>query len=125
MFKRAALASISALVIAMPANAQDRTTRIDSIFSFATPNTPGCAVGVSQRGNVVVNRAYGLASVEKRAPLSQSSLFDIGSTQKQFTAAAVLLLVEDGRLSLTDDIRKHLPRSEEHTSELQSQSNLV
>src|SRR5688500_13562967 len=93
----------------MPANAQARTTQIDSIFSFATPSTPGCAVGVSQRGHVVVNRAYGVASVEKRAPLSQSSLFDIGSTQKQFTAAAVLLLVEDGRLSLTDDIRKYLP----------------
>ena len=42
-------------------------------------------------------------------PLSRSSLFDIGSTQKQFTAASVLLLVEDGRLALTDDIRKHLP----------------
>src|SRR5688500_14729344 len=94
----------------MPANAQARTTQIDSIFSFATPSTPGCAVGVSQRGHVVVNRAYGLANVERRDPLSQTSLFDIGSTQKHFTAAAVLLLVEDGRLSLSDDIRKHLPR---------------
>lgn len=58
---------------------------------------------------MVVNRAYGLADVERRAPLGQGSLFDIGSTQKQFTAAAILLLVEDGRLSLSDDIRKYLP----------------
>ena len=110
MFRPAAIASLAALVIAMPAHAQDRTARIDSIFSFAAPSTPGCAVGVSQRGKIVVNRAYGLANVEQRASLSESSLFDIGSTQKQFTAAAVLLLVEDGRLSLTDDIRTHLPQ---------------
>ena len=109
MLRSAALASLIALTIAMPAHAQDRTAQLDSIFGFATPTTPGCAVGVSQRGKIVVNRAYGLASVERSAPLSQSSLFDIGSTQKQFTAAAVLLLVEDGRLSLSDDIRKHLP----------------
>jgi CubicO group peptidase (beta-lactamase class C family) len=93
----------------MPSSAQDGTAAIDGIFSFATSTTPGCAVGVSQHGRVVVNRAYGLANVERRAPLIQSSRFDIGSTQKQFTAAAVLLLVEDGRLALTDDIRKHLP----------------
>src|SRR3712207_4262081 len=97
-----------ALVVGTPAYAQDKTGDIDKIFSFATPETPGCAVGVSQHGKVVVNRAYGVANVERRVPLGQSSLFDIGSTQKQFTAAAVLLLVEDGRLSLSDDIRKHL-----------------
>jgi CubicO group peptidase (beta-lactamase class C family) len=110
MIRPAALAALAALTIAMPAYAQDRTAQIDSIFSFATPATPGCAVGVSQRGKVVVNRAYGLANVERRAPLTRSSLFDIGSTQKQFTAASILLLVEEGRLSLSDDIRKHLPQ---------------
>jgi CubicO group peptidase (beta-lactamase class C family) len=109
MLRQVAITSLAVLVIAMPAHAQDKTAQIDSIFSFATPTTPGCAVGVSQGGNVVANRAYGLANVERRVPLSASSLFDIGSTQKQFTAAAVLLLVEDGRLSLSDDIRKHLP----------------
>lgn len=93
---------------APPASAPDRTAEIDRIFSFATPTTPGCAVGVSQNGRVVVNRAYGLADVERRTPLSQASLFDIGSTQKQFVAAAVLMLAEDGRLSLSDDVRRFL-----------------
>src|SRR5688572_19097650 len=110
MLRPAALAVLASSILAIPGSAQDRTMQIDSIFSFATSETPGCAVVVSQRGNVVANRAYGLANVERRVPLSASSLFDIGSTQKQFTAAAVLLLVEDGRLSLSDDIRKHLPR---------------
>jgi CubicO group peptidase (beta-lactamase class C family) len=101
--------SLAALLLATPAHAQDRTVRVDSIFSFATAATPGCAVGVSQQGKEVVNRAYGLADVENRTPLTQASRFDIGSTQKQFTATSILLLAQDGRLSLSDDIRKHLP----------------
>lgn len=99
----------AALLVGAPAHAQDRTRAIDSIFSFATAETPGCAVGVSQRGRVIANRAYGLADVDRHAPLGQGSRFDIGSTQKQFTAAAILLLAEDGRLSLSDDIRTYLP----------------
>ena len=97
------------LLIATPAVGQDKSSAIDDIFKFATQETPGCAVGVSQNGKLVVSRSYGLANVESRVPLSQSSLFDIGSTQKQFTAASILLLAEDGRLSLSDDVRKYLP----------------
>jgi CubicO group peptidase (beta-lactamase class C family) len=109
MFKPVSLGVIASLLLATPVSAQDKTAEVDKIFSFATPETPGCAVGVSRQGKVIVNRAYGLANVETRVPLSQRSLFDIGSTQKQFTAAAVLLLVQDGRLSLSDDVRKRLP----------------
>lgn len=100
---------VTALILVTPVYAQDKTSEIDKIFSFATSATPGCTVAISQHGKVVVNRAYGLADVERHVPLSQRSIFDIGSTQKQFVAAAVLLLVEAGRLSLSDDIRKHLP----------------
>jgi CubicO group peptidase (beta-lactamase class C family) len=88
---------------------QDRTADVDRIFNFATPETPGCAVGASKNGKILANRVYGLADVESRTPLSEGAIFDIGSTQKQFVAAAVLLLVEDKRLSLSDDIRKYLP----------------
>ena len=109
MFRLVSLV-VAALLVGTPAYAQDRAGEVDKVFSFATAETPGCAAGVSQNGKVVVNRAYGLANVERKLPLTQSSLFDIGSTQKQFTAASILLLVEDGRLSLSDDIRKHLPQ---------------
>lgn len=104
-----ALVAVTALLVAMPARAQDTAAVIDSIFGFATSETPGCAIGVSQNGTVVVTRAYGLADVDRRLPLSPATLFDIGSVQKQFVAAAVLLLVEDGRLSLSDDIRRYFP----------------
>ena len=91
------------------AQSQDRAARVDSIFRSITTETPGCGVGVSQNGKVVLTKAYGLAKLDNRTPLGASSLFDIGSTQKQFTATSILLLAQDGRLSLTDDIRKHLP----------------
>ena len=100
---------VTALLLGTPVYAQDKTSEIDKIFSWATPATPGCAVAVSQHGKVVVNRAYGSADLERDVPLSPSSIFDIGSVRKQFVAAAVLLLVEDGRLSLSDDVRKHFP----------------
>lgn len=109
----AALALIS--IINIPAYAQEKTTapdktsEVDKIFSAATPTTPGCTVAVSQQGKLVVNRAYGAADLEREVALNPNSIFDIGSVRKQFVAAAVLLLVEDGKLALTDDIRKHFP----------------
>ena len=99
----------AALLVGAPAYAQDKTSEIDKIFNWATPATPGCAVAVSLRGKLVVNRAYGSADLERDVPLSPNSIFDIGSVRKQFVAAAVLLLAEDGKLSLSDDIRKHFP----------------
>jgi CubicO group peptidase (beta-lactamase class C family) len=82
---------------------------MDKIFSWATPAMPGCAVAVSQHGKVVVNRAYGLADLERDLPLTPSTIFDAGSLQKQFVAAAALLLIEEGRLSLSEDVRKYIP----------------
>jgi len=98
-----------ALLLGTPAYAQDKTSEIDKIFSWVKPDAPGCAVSVSQHGKPVVNRAYGSADLERDVPLSPNSIFDIGSVRKQFVAAAVLLLVEEARLSLSDDIRKHFP----------------
>jgi CubicO group peptidase (beta-lactamase class C family) len=106
---RFALTAVAALLLAIPVSAQDRTAEIDRIFGSVTSSTPGCAVGVSQRGKVIVDRAYGLANVERSVPLSPASVFDIGSTHKQFVAAAILILVEDARLALSDDIRTHVP----------------
>jgi hypothetical protein len=98
-----------ALLVGTPASAQDKTSEIDKIFGWATPDTPGCAVAVSQDGKLIVNRAYGLADLERGVPLTRDSVFDVGSIRKQFVAAAILLLVEEGRLSLADDIRQHIP----------------
>jgi CubicO group peptidase (beta-lactamase class C family) len=109
MSKRAATTVFATILLATPALAQDKSAEVDKIFASITADAPGCAAGATQNGNTVVNRYYGLANLEKKAPLTASSLFDIGSTQKQFTAASILLLVQDGRLALTDDIRKFFP----------------
>jgi CubicO group peptidase (beta-lactamase class C family) len=101
--------AVAVLLACTPAYAQDKTGEIDKIFGWAKPDVPGCTVAVSQHGKPVVSRAYGSADLERDVPLNPNSIFDIGSVRKQFVAAAVLLLVEEGRLSLSDDIRKHFP----------------
>ena len=106
------------LAAATAARAEETKDAVEQIFKFATPETPGCAAGFSRDGKIVLNRAWGLADVEQKRPLDEKSLFDIGSTQKQFTAAAILLLVEDGRLALTDDVRKHLPQLPDYGAKL-------
>lgn len=70
--------------------------------------TPGCAVGVQYKG-AEVQRAYGQADLERHVGNTTDSLFNAGSVSKQFTAVAVLLLVNEGKLALNDDVRKYLP----------------
>ena len=84
--------------------------RIDAAFAeYDKPGSPGCAVGVVEAGTIVFARGYGYASLEHEVPITPRTLFDLGSTSKQITSAAVALLVLDGKLSLDDDIRKILP----------------
>ncbi|HEX8289176.1 MAG TPA: serine hydrolase domain-containing protein [Pyrinomonadaceae bacterium] len=101
---------ITVSLVGVPAYAQgDKTSEIDKIFSWSKTYEPGCAVAVSQNGKQIVNRAYGSADIERDVQLSSNTIFDAGSVQKQFVAASVLLLVEDGKLSLTEDIHKYIP----------------
>jgi CubicO group peptidase (beta-lactamase class C family) len=106
----------AALVAVAPAYAQDRTAAIDKIFSWATPDAPGCAVAVSHQEKLVVTKAYGVADIERRVPLTPATILDAGSVRKQFVAAAVLLLVEEGPVSLSDDIRKFIPQLPDYGS---------
>jgi CubicO group peptidase (beta-lactamase class C family) len=88
----------------------DARARIDAVFArFNHTDTPGCAVGVSLAGDTVASLAYGMADLEHDVPLRPDSIFEPGSVTKQFTAAAVLLLAEQGKLSLDDPARKYLP----------------
>ncbi len=84
--------------------------RLDRLFAEVdSDSTPGCVVAVARRGAPVLLRAYGLANLETGTPNTPATVFEAGSVSKQFTAAAVLLLAEQGRLSLDDDVRRHLP----------------
>ncbi|HEV2763431.1 MAG TPA: serine hydrolase domain-containing protein [Pyrinomonadaceae bacterium] len=72
-------------------------------------HVPGLALAVVRDGKVIKARGYGLANVELNVPVTTETVFEIGSVTKQITAAAVLLLAGDGKLSLDDRINKHLP----------------
>jgi CubicO group peptidase (beta-lactamase class C family) len=82
---------------------------VDAVFSKWTSATPGCAVGVSEGGKIVLRKAYGMADLEHDVPNSPDTIFEAGSVSKQFTAAAVLLLAREGKLSLDDPVRKYIP----------------
>jgi len=83
---------------------------LDAVFSeFADPAGPGCAMAVSRDGQEVLSRAYGMADLEWRIPNVPETVFEPGSVSKQFTAAATMLLVIDGAISLDDDIRDYFP----------------
>lgn len=84
--------------------------RVDALFArWSAPNAPGCAVAVSQGGQAIATRAYGMADLELGVPMREDSIFEAGSDSKQFTAAATLMLAREGKLSLDDDIRKYVP----------------
>jgi CubicO group peptidase (beta-lactamase class C family) len=92
------------------AQESDFASRVDSVFSqYDNTRSPGCALGVMQDGDLVLARGYGMANLEHGIALSPTSVFRIGSTSKQFTAAAVVLLEQEGKLSLEDEIQRHLP----------------
>ena len=83
--------------------------RVDQIFKAFTQATPGCAVGADVKGEPVVRASYGMADLEHDVPFTVDTISSPGSVAKQFTAAAVLLLARDGKLSLDDPARKYLP----------------
>src|SRR5689334_18112593 len=93
-----------------PAIDRAAVARIDALFEKADhPDTPGAALGVAFDGEVILERYYGCADLEHRVPVSADTLFDIASTSKQFTAAAILLLHRRGALSLDDEVQAYLP----------------
>ena len=84
--------------------------RVDSIFArFAFDSTPGCAVGVDSGSHALLRNGYGMASLELHVPNSPSTVYYGASLAKQFTAAAILLLEQDGKLKLSDPVAKYIP----------------
>jgi CubicO group peptidase (beta-lactamase class C family) len=87
-----------------------RAAQIDELFSpWDSTHTAGCAVAVIHDGHIIYSRGYGMADLEHGAPITPRTVFSLASVSKQFTAAAVMLLVEQGKVRLDDDIRKYLP----------------
>ena len=83
--------------------------RVDPLFAtWNRPDSPGCGVGVSRDGAVIFERGYGAASLERRTPITSSTVFHLASITKAFTAMSVLLAAERGVLSLDDEVSKYV-----------------
>lgn len=95
---------------AAPLDAQ-RLKSIDSFIAkeMARQGIPGLAVGIYSRGQILLAKGYGQANVELGAPVKPETMFNSGSVGKQFVSAAIMMLVEEGKVSLDDSITKYFP----------------
>jgi CubicO group peptidase (beta-lactamase class C family) len=83
---------------------------VDSLFAkWNHPDTPGAAVVLTDGGEIILERCFGMADLEHGVPITPTTRFELASVSKNFTAFGVLLLAQEGRLGLDDDIRSYLP----------------
>jgi len=108
---RTALAFAAAVSLALVAACSDqKALQVDALFErWDRSDSPGCGLGIVRDGSLIYERGYGMANLEHRIPITPATVFRIASTSKQFAAMSILLLEQDGSLSLDDDIRKYLP----------------
>lgn len=92
-----------------PLVTSSNAARVDAVFAKYNAATPGCAVGVAEHGKPTLTKGYGSADLEHEVRITPETIFEAGSVSKQFTAASILLLARDGKLSLDDPARKYIP----------------
>jgi CubicO group peptidase (beta-lactamase class C family) len=86
------------------------TDKVDALFAgWDKPDSPGCALAIIKDGEISYKRAYGMADLERNVPLSPASVFDIGSTGKQFTAMIIAILANQGALQLDGQVHQYIP----------------
>ncbi len=106
----ASLLLLAGVAAACSQPASEADPRVDEIFAqWDSAESPGCALSVVEGGSMLLSRAWGMADLEHGIPNTPSTIFEGGSLAKQFTSAAVVLLALDGKLSLDDDVRTHIP----------------
>jgi CubicO group peptidase (beta-lactamase class C family) len=119
--QRTTACAVTALVLTMAA-ASTLTAQVvranpavDAIFAeWDSETSPGCALGVYLDGRIIYARGYGMADLERRVPITSRTVFDLGSTSKQFAATSIVMLEQEGLLSLDDDVRRHIPELPEY-----------
>jgi CubicO group peptidase (beta-lactamase class C family) len=111
--KRYLIVVILAYLVTLISNAQIVETKIQSVDSLVLkwniPNAPGGVIGIMEKDKLSYIRAFGLASLDYDIPNTDTTIFNIGSVSKQFTAMGIVRLQLECKLSLDDDIRMYLP----------------
>ncbi|WP_431134682.1 serine hydrolase domain-containing protein [Psychroserpens mesophilus] len=140
------IATILLVLFAKNLNAQNNNeqiiihriaTQIDSLLSNYNKNEPGVAIGLVKNNQLIYEKYFGLANLDYDIPIHKETSFHVASVSKQFTAFAILLLEDEGKLALEDDIRIYLPEMHKfdnkitishllnHTSGLKDKYNLL
>jgi CubicO group peptidase (beta-lactamase class C family) len=104
----------AALAVQPAATSEATAGYMEQVDSFVRDEmhrerVPGVAIGIVSKGELIAAKGYGDANVELGVPVTPSTIFQSGSVGKQFTAVAVMLQVEDGRLALDDSVTKYFP----------------
>ena len=118
LLRRSAVTLLGLVLLAPGALAQSKDAgpqadtidgRVDKLFAnWDKPESPGCALAVIKDGSIIYKRGYGAADLDHDVPISPGTVFHVASVSKQFTAFAVLLLAQQGKLSLDDPVRKYI-----------------
>lgn len=100
---------------------QDTVAVLNSIMQRYAANEPGAQVSISRNGQIIYTSARGMANLEYRVPLTTAHKTEAGSVSKQFTAACILILQQQGKLSVADDVRKYVPELRDYGTPIRIQ----
>lgn len=97
----------------------DLASKVDELFTvYDSDDQPGAAVAVIKNGEIVYQKGFGMADLERSVPITPESAFEIGSISKQFTAMCIMLLENDSKLTLDDNVRKYIPEMPEYERQI-------
>lgn len=100
----------SILLVTSEPKAKDPKKLVDQLMTpFSSKTGPGVSISVLKNGKVVLAKGYGMSNLTHGIPMTENSGMSVASVSKQFTGMAIMLLVNEGKLSLDDDVRKHMP----------------
>ena len=101
---------VGSFPVLLLAQSPPSASKIDSVFAaWNAPGQPGAAVGVVYQGKLIYAKGFGEADVETGAPITPQTIFHVASVSKQFTAYAIAMLAQQGKLSLDDEVQKYIP----------------
>ncbi len=97
-------------------NLAKRLAQVDALFADCNkPEVPGCAVGIISRGELIYQKGFGSANLIYEVPNTPQTLFELASASKAFTSACLAILMDQGKVSPDDDVRKFIPELQPHT----------
>lgn len=109
VFTSVFLLATAAAALDTPSASQTPSAQVDALFQkMDSTRSPGCALSVVKDGSIVYERGYGMADLNHNVPITPRTVFHVASMSKQFTAASIVLLAQQGKLSLDDPVRKYI-----------------